>query len=130
VLFAYSAVDPALPPHYATQVLAPLAKAWARALGVADSDLESPNVVQLPDAVHEGEGRAADGEVVRATRDSTLKQLDLRSANGALRQLVFDRAGHFWPTREHVDPAPVLMQFGLRNQDIEGATETWRFFRE
>jgi poly(3-hydroxybutyrate) depolymerase len=130
VLFAYSAIDPALPPNYSTQVLAPLAKAWARALGVPDSDIESPTVTPLPDVVKEGEGRTADGEVEQATRDSRVKRFDLHSANGALCQLVFDRAGHFWPTHEYADPAPILRQFGLRNQDIEGAEETWRCLGE
>src|SRR5215471_19017918 len=32
VMFAYSMGDPALPPSYAAEVLAPLARAWARAL--------------------------------------------------------------------------------------------------
>jgi poly(3-hydroxybutyrate) depolymerase len=130
VLIAYSTSDPALPPNYATQVLAPLGKGWARALGVADPDIESPAVTELPDVVKEGEGRAPGGEVERATRDSRVKRLDLRSASGAMRLLVFDRAGHFWPTREYADPPRILQQFGLRNQDIEGAEETWRFFRE
>ncbi len=130
VLFAYSNLDPALPPHYSTQVLTPLAKAWARALGVPDSELESPTVTQLPDSVREGEGRVANGKAEQTTRDSSAQRLDVHSANGALRQLVFDRAGHFWPTRAPADPPEMLLRFGFRNQDLEGADETWRFFRE
>jgi len=131
VMFAYSTGDPALPPDYASQVLAPLARGWAQALGVSDRDLEKPAEAAVRDAVKEGEGRPDDDdEIVRATRDSTARRLDLHSANGALRQIVFDHAGHFWPTRDQADPPRLLAEFGLRNQDIEGAEEVWRFFRE
>jgi len=129
-LFAYSMADPALPPSYGDQVLAPLAREWARALGVSERDTEAPTETAVDDVVKEGAARDIDDDVVRATRDSTVKRLDLRSTNGALRQLVFDHAGHFWPTRDYADPAPLLSEFGLRNQDIEGAAEVWRFFRE
>jgi len=130
VLFAYSLADPALPPSYPAEVLVPLARGWARALGVSDRDLEAPAETAVDDVVKEGAGNEMDDDVVRATRDSSLRQLDHRSTTGALRQLVFDHAGHFWPTRAYVDPAALLSEFGLRNQDIEGATEVWRFFRE
>jgi poly(3-hydroxybutyrate) depolymerase len=129
-LFAYSMADPALPPSYGAEVLAPLAREWARALGVSARDIEEPTETAVDDVVKEGADRDTDDEVVRATRDSKVKRLDLRSTAGALRQLVFDHAGHFWPTRDYADPAPLLTEFGLRNQDIEGATEVWRFFRE
>jgi poly(3-hydroxybutyrate) depolymerase len=129
-LFAYSLADPALPPSYPAEVIAPLARGWARALGVSEHDLEAPAETALDDVVKEGANRDIDDDVVRATRDSTVKRLDLRSTTGALRQLVFDHAGHFWPTRDYADPAPLLTEFGLRNQDIEGAAEVWRFFRE
>jgi len=128
VMFAYSAADPALPPDYASAVLAPLARGWARAVGIPDRDIEAPAATKLGDIVKED--RAEDDEFVRITRDSTVTRLDLRSSGGALRQLVFDHAGHFWPTREHSDPAPLLAEYGLRNQDIEGAEEVWRFFQE
>jgi len=130
VMFAYSNADPALPPSYATEVLVPLAREWARALNIPERDIGVPEETPLDDTVNEGSTLEAADEVVRATRDSTVKRLDLRSVQGALRQLVFDHAGHFWPTRDHADPAPVLAEFGLRNQDIEGAEEAWRFFRE
>jgi poly(3-hydroxybutyrate) depolymerase len=129
VMFAYSAADPALPPGYADAVLAPLAQGWARALAISAGDIDAPTETALEDVVHEDHA-ADDDDAVRATRDSTAKRLDVRSANGALRQLVFDHAGHFWPTRSYDDPAPLLAEFGLRNQDVEGAEETWRFFRE
>jgi polyhydroxybutyrate depolymerase len=130
VMFAYSMEDPALPPGYPAAVLAPLARAWARAMEIGDCDIDAPVETALPDVVKEGEGVDADDDPVRTTRDSSARRLDLRSANGALRQLVFDHAGHFWPTRAHADPLPMLVEFGLRNQDMEGAEEAWRFFRE
>jgi poly(3-hydroxybutyrate) depolymerase len=134
VMLAYSNADPALPPDYGPAVLAPLARAWARALNVSDADIDRPAETAVSDAVQEGEGEgqghALDDEVVRATRDSTVRRLDLRSPIGVLRQLVFDHAGHFWPTRDVRDPAPVVAEYGLRNQDVEGAEEVWRFFRE
>jgi poly(3-hydroxybutyrate) depolymerase len=130
VMFAYSNADPALPPRYASEVLVPLAREWARALNIPDREIDLPAETVLGDVVKEGASLASADEVVRATRDSTVKRLDLRSVQGALRQLVFDHAGHFWPTRDHADPAPLLAEFGLRNQDIEGAEEAWRFFRE
>jgi poly(3-hydroxybutyrate) depolymerase len=130
VMLAYSTGDPGLPPGYAVAVLVPLARSWARALGIADRDIESAVEVPLPDVVKEGEDVHCDVEAVLGTRDSTARRLDLRSPTGALRQLVFDRAGHFWPTRAHDDPPPLLTEFGLRNQDVEGADEVWQFLRE
>ncbi|HEY7376883.1 MAG TPA: alpha/beta hydrolase-fold protein [Polyangia bacterium] len=130
VLFAYSDADPALPPSYASQVLAPLARGWARALKVSEREIDAPAETARDDVVKEGQGLSDDEEVVSATRDSTVKQLDARSETGALRQLVFDHAGHFWPTREYADPAPLRAEYGLRNQDVEGADETWRFLRD
>jgi poly(3-hydroxybutyrate) depolymerase len=132
VMLAYSEGDPALPPGYASAVLVPLARGWAHALGVSDRDLEAPLETALPDTVKEGRerGGAADGDVVQATRESTVKRLDLRANKAALRQLVFDHAGHFWPTPAYADPPALVEEYGLRNQDVDGARETWRFFRE
>jgi poly(3-hydroxybutyrate) depolymerase len=133
VLFAYSDADPALPPSYAGQVLAPLVRGWAQALKIAEREIEAPAETARHDVVKEGrdlEPLGADDDVARATCDSTVRQLDAHSETGALRQLVFDHAGHFWPTREYADPAPLRAEFGLRNQDIEGAEEIWRFFRD
>jgi poly(3-hydroxybutyrate) depolymerase len=110
VLFVYSTEDPGLPPGYADAVLAPLVRGWARALGVPERDVDAQVVSSL--AV-------------------TVTELDLAAGRTALRALVLDRAGHFWPTRNRqADPAPLRAQFGLRNQDIEGADEVWRFFGE
>src|SRR5262249_54079976 len=123
VMLAYSLADPALPPSYASEVLVPLARAWARALGVSDRDIAAPGETALPDLVKEGQGptngeandQATGDDAGPATRDSTVKRLDLRGPNGALHQLVFDHAGHFWPTRAYADPTPMVAEFGLRN---------------
>jgi len=126
VLLADSARDPGLPPGYADRVLAPLARAWAGAMGVSGA---TPTETAIPDSVKEDGGAAGGSAAVEATRDSTAKRVDLRSPTGAFRHLVFDRAGHFWPTRQPVaDPPPVLARFGLRNRDVEGAEEVWDFF--
>jgi len=130
VLFAFSNADPGLPPDYAAQVLAPLARGWARALKVADGDLDAPAETDLPDLVKEGQGGDAANEAVAITRDSSVKRLDLRAPAAALRELVFDHAGHFWPTRAASDSPALASQYGLRNQDIEAADEVWRFFHD
>jgi len=127
VMFAYRQADPGLPPDYAAKVLAPLGLRWAGALGL---DGVADVATALPDVVQEvpGPGREVDAPAVLATRDSKGERLDRRKGDRAFRLLVFDRAGHFWPTRHHDDPAPVLQRFGLRNQDVEGADEVWAFF--
>jgi poly(3-hydroxybutyrate) depolymerase len=130
VMFAYSTADPALPPDYANTVLAPLARTWARALNIPEHEIEAPKQTTFGDVVKEGGDRDVDDDIVRATRDSTVIRLDFLAPGGALRQLVFDHAGHFWPTRDHADPTPLLAEYGLRNQDIEGADEIWHFFRD
>lgn len=130
VMFAYSQADPGLPPGYASEVLVPLAREWGRALGISDAEIKAPAETRLDDVIEEGADRPPADDASLPTRDSTVRRLDACSANGALRQLVFDHAGHFWPTREYFDPPPLLAEFGLRNQDIEGADEVWRFFRE
>ena len=129
VLFAYSLEDPMLPKDYAHRVLEPLTRAWATALGVSADALKSSAVTELPDRVAEGATLAVDGDALRATRNSTAQRIDHSTDGAALRVLRFDRAGHFWPTFEHSDPLPVLLDAGLRNQDVEGALEVWRFFR-
>ena len=130
VLFAYSLADPGLPTAYSAQVLSPLADGWARGLGFTEAEIADPTVMRLPEVVQEGQGLVDDAPAVQATRDSTVQQIDLKSANGGMRRLVFDHAGHFWPTPRDNDPQQVLDQFGLRNQDIEGAAQTWNFFGE
>lgn len=130
VMFAFSNADPGLPPDYAAQVLAPLARGWARALQVAKNQIDAPAETPLPDLVKEGQGASGAGEAVATTRDSTVKRLDLRSPGAALRELVFDHAGHFWPTRAASDSPALVAQYGLRNQDIEAAEEVWHFFHD
>lgn len=128
VMFAFSLADPRLPPGYAATVLIPLGHWWAHALGLGTEDGANDVVTALPDTVREGEGQGIDAPAVRATRASAAQRLDRRKGDRAFRQLVFDRAGHFWPTRQYADPERVLRRFGLRNQDVEGAEEVWAFF--
>lgn len=132
VMFAYSLVDPGLPPDYATRVLIPLGDRWAHALGLGTSDGVADIATALPDVVQEmpAPGLDVDAPAVHATRSSTAQRLDRRKGDRAFRQLAFDRAGHFWPTHQQGDPAQVLQSFGLRNQDVEGADEVWAFFSE
>lgn len=130
VLFAYSLADPGLPTGYAARVLSPLADGWARALGFSEAEIASPAAIQLQDSVDEEQGTADDAAAVQDTRDSTVQEVDLKSANGAFRRLVFDHAGHFWPTRKAHDPQQAVDRYGLRNQDIEAADQTWSFFGE
>lgn len=129
VMFAFSKGDPALPPDYATEVLVPLARDWAHALSLG-GDGDAAVATPLSDLVHEGQGQDSGDDAARATRDSTVTRLDLRSTRAALRELVFDHAGHFWPTRDGADSPALVAQYGLRNQDIEAAEEVWRFFRD
>ena len=71
-----------------------------------------------------------DDEVVRATRDSIVRRLDLRSPTGALRQLVFDHAATSGRRATTPGIRPLLSAVRPSNQDVEGATEVWRFFRD
>jgi len=128
VMFVYSYADPGLPPSYTDNVLVPLGQAWAGALGLGTSDGLDDVATALPNVVTEGQGQETDAAAVRATRASSGQRLDRRREDRAFRQLVFDRAGHFWPTRQPADPDRVLVKFGLRNQDVEGATEVAAFF--
>jgi poly(3-hydroxybutyrate) depolymerase len=67
---------------------------------------------------------------MRVTQIAFVLQLDWSSAHGKLRVFQLDHAGHFWPTPKYRDPSAVLQEYGLRNQDMDGATEAWRFFAE
>ena len=83
------------------------------------------------------EGAEYDGTfpTALATRDSRGEQLDLHPAATAgrataLRVLVFDHAGHFWPGPDQDTASFVLGKWGLRNQDIDAADAVWSFFRD
>jgi polyhydroxybutyrate depolymerase len=130
VMFVVSLTDPAFPTNYAKRVQTPLAEAYGRALGLAPSALASPTSTTIPDTVQEGADYAGTSPLIIATRQSTALRLDWSSAHGKLRVFQLDHAGHFWPTPRNDDPSAVLQTYGLRNQDLDGAIEVWRFFRE
>jgi poly(3-hydroxybutyrate) depolymerase len=130
VMFVMSLTDPGLPANYSKAVLTPLVRGYGRALGIDDSALASPTTTTLPDSVQEGASYQGSSPTIIATRRSTALELDSASVHGKLRLIQFDHAGHFWPTPKYVDPGFVLERYGLRNQDIDGAVEAWRFFTE
>jgi hypothetical protein len=130
VMFVVSFTDPAFPADYAKSVQVPLAQAYGRALGLDPSALASPTSTTIPDSVAEGADTADSSPTVIATRQSTVLRLDWSSTQGKLRVFQLDHAGHFWPTPKNDDPSRVLQTYGLRNQDMDGAVEAWRFFHE
>jgi polyhydroxybutyrate depolymerase len=130
VMFVVSLTDPAFPTDYAKSVQLPLAEKYGNALGIDHSAFASPISTSIPDSVQEGADYVGSSPTISATRKSTVLQLDWSSALGKLRVFQLDHAGHFWPTPKYRDPSAVLQEFGLRNQDMDGATEVWRFFAE
>jgi polyhydroxybutyrate depolymerase len=130
VMFVVSLTDPAFPTDYAKSVQIPLADGYGRALGIDQSALASPATTAIADSVQEGADYSGSNPIITSTRHSTVLQMDYASAHGRLRVLKLDHAGHFWPTPNYDDPSSVSVRFGLRNQDIDGAVETWRFFHD
>lgn len=103
---------------------------WASAFGVPQSSLREPRVVALPDRVVEGKGQPDVGAIARATRDSTVRRIDMSSAERggpAVRVFDVEHAGHFWPASAPKDSERLIESFGFRNEDIDGADETWKF---
>ena len=134
VLFAYSVTDPGLPAGY-VKTLRPLVNGWAAALGVPPDVIAAPARTTLPDRVDEGAAYLGTLPTALATRDSHCEQLDLRpvadaARTTALRVLVFDHAGHFWPSPDQDTASFVLDKWGFRNQDIDAADAVWSFFRD
>jgi poly(3-hydroxybutyrate) depolymerase len=130
VMFVISFADPAFPTDYAKSVQTPLADGYGRALGIEPSALALPTSTTIPDSVQEGADYAGSNPTIIATRRSTVLRLDWSSSHGKLRVFQLDHAGHFWPTPKNDDPSSILQVFGLRNQDMDGAVEVWRFFHE
>ncbi len=128
VLFAYAPDDPGLPPAY-TPVLEEQAAAWAQALGIPQSVIDEPVVVELPDVVEEGSDYEGDSAAALATRDSRVVQLDMSDpeTGAELRVLRFDRAGHFWPNPVQDEADWVLDRWGFRNQDVDASIAVWEF---
>jgi poly(3-hydroxybutyrate) depolymerase len=134
VLFVYSEADPGLPAGYSGTLRA-LAEAWARVLGVPEAVVAAPIRTPLPDPVDEGAGYTGPLAILRATRQSRGERLDFAAERGSLqapavRLIVFDHAGHFWPNPLQDTAAFALEKWGLRNQDIDATDAVWDFFRE
>ncbi len=129
VLIAYTPDDPGLPSG-AEALTAPLPPLWAAAMAIPGSAIAAPVRTELPNTVSEGADYTGDLPAVLRTRNSSVAQIDYGSiATGpAVRVLEFDHAGHLWPVPEHTDPERVLSEWGLRNQDIDGANAIWEFF--
>ncbi len=107
-----------------------IAKSWALGLGVPPEAVEAPRDLELPNRVVEGKSHAHIGAVARGTRNSTVRRVDWWSAKNAQRAVrVFDikHGGIFWPTPAPNDDERLIRDFGFRNQDIDGAEETWKF---
>jgi poly(3-hydroxybutyrate) depolymerase len=129
VLFAYSVTDPGLPAGY-VEVLSQLPAHWAAALGIPATTLTQASSEPLPDRVTEGDGYTGTNAIALGTRDSGASQLEyVHSARDArVRTLVFDHAGHFWPTPVGDTEDWILDRWGFRNQDLDGADALWEFF--
>jgi hypothetical protein len=128
VLVAYSDTDPGMEAGYAEQ-LAKLGAAWAAALNLAEAG--APLVTPLPNTVKEGSGYRGTALNAKRTQDSRAQQLDFGSAAGRprVRVLSFDHAGHLWPVANPPDREQEIVQFGLRNQDMDMSDVIWEFFR-
>lgn len=133
VLIAYSLTDPGLPTGHAL-VLKKVADSWARALGIPANVIATPLRTALPNPVDEGASYSGQVANALATRQSHGEQLDLfspskgESAN-AVRLLIFEHAGHFWPNPVQDTWPEALERWGLRNQDIDAADAVWDFLR-
>ena len=108
-----------------------LPETWARALGLPNASIEKPDSKALVDRVKEGSRYEGNSAVALATRNSTGRQLDMADPTvaGRVRVIVFDHAGHFWPTPVQDTQAWILNRWGFRNQDIDAADAIWEFFR-
>jgi hypothetical protein len=130
MMLVVSLTEPAFPADYAQSVQIPPAVGYGRVLGIDEAALVSPTSTTIADSVQEGAAYAGSDSAIAATRQSKVQRLDSTSARGRLRIFQLDHAGYLWPTPTNNDPISVLQRFGLRNQDIDGAIEAWRFFNE
>ncbi|MET0413562.1 MAG: hypothetical protein ABW217_19800, partial [Polyangiaceae bacterium] len=104
---------------------------WALALGVPRATVNAPVQTALPDLVQEGAGDATERAQPRAARGSTVQSRDMSTLDGRgarVRVLTVHGAGRLWPNPLPDDDARSIQAHGLRNQDFDGADETWRFF--
>jgi hypothetical protein len=108
-----------------------MAKQWAPALGLPRQVVEGFEFGTLPDRVKEGADFDLDQPQPLATRDSTVDLIEMRLPGGegpAVRVFDVHGSGHFWPSPVADDDPRIIESFGFRNQDFDGADETWRFF--
>jgi poly(3-hydroxybutyrate) depolymerase len=130
VLLAYSIGDPGLPDGY-HETLTALTAQWATALGVPQAVLAAPRRAPLPDPVQEGDAYRGQSPAALATRSSRATRVDLPAVDGehAMRVLVMDHAGHFWPSPTPDTEAWILDRWGFRNQDFDAADAIWEYLR-
>ena len=128
VLFMYTVNDPGLPHGY-HNTLQTLPLQWARALGLPHTAIEIPKRVDLPDRIREGDGYKGKNQVARATVNSRATQYDAVDADvdAKLRVIVFDHAGHFWPSPGGETSLWAIDRWGFRNQDFDAADVVWEF---
>lgn len=103
---------------------------WALALGLPRATVNAPLQAALPDRVKEGEGYEG-RSLPSAARDSTVESRDMSSLDGRgarVRVLSVHGGGRQWPNPLADDDARSIEADGFRNQDFDGADETWRFF--
>jgi len=129
VLFAYANQDPGLGPNY-TATLSQLPEQWATALGIPADVISIAAPMLLPNTVSEGSSYTGTNSIALRTRDSSPSQLDYvhPAADARVRTLIFDHAGHFWPTPKGDTEAWILDRWGFRNQDLDAAEALWAFF--
>lgn len=130
VLIGYAPDDPGMPAGYG-EVLRSLPARWGRALGIPDELLASPAERQLDDLVMEGEGYMGTSSAALSTQNSRVVQRDVVHADAGvhLRELIFEGAGHFWPTPDPADEPWVVERWGFRNQDLDASDAVWDFLQ-
>lgn len=105
---------------------ASMGRQWALALGVPRAVVDAPLRGLLPGIVQGSEqGRPP------LNRDRRVESSDMSSADVGgprVRVLAVHGAGRLWPHPQADDDARAIEASGPRNQDFDGADETWWFF--
>ena len=129
VLFGISTNDPGLPRDY-LPILDTLPTKWAMAMGIPSAVISGAVASPLPDLVMEGKDYTGTNEIALRTRNSHASQIDYRhpTTNAQVRALIFEKAGHFWPTPTADTEDWILNQWGFRNQDVDASDALWEFF--
>jgi poly(3-hydroxybutyrate) depolymerase len=129
MLFLWSETDPGLPKGY-VHVQKTMLPQWARALGLAQSVIDQPKRIELPDRVREGDSYQGKSQAAISSRGSRATKLDMSDENANIRLCLisFDRAGHFWPHPGGETEDFAIERWGFRNQDVNAADLVWEFF--